>query len=183
MAIFTGSKSRAINSPRHLTLRHARRNVYKARKAKGLALLGEDDDGPDLLPGEERLNSFWAPSLVAGPQYIITSEQTVTAMNNDQPLLLLSQQTFSVDAPQFMLPEQSVYSVYPPSGYPEENRMLPHVVLSNPHLPWERIGSPSTEGNGDTRRRVPWLALFTFTQEELKLNPGDLKGLPNLPAG
>lgn len=183
MAIFTGGKSRAINSPRHLTLRHARRNVYKARKAKGLALLGEDDDGPDLLPGEERLNSFWAPSLVAGPQYTITAEQTVTAMNNDQPLLLLSQQTFSVDAPQFMLPEQSVYSVYPPSGYPEENRMLPHVVLSDPHLPWERIGSPSTEGNGDTRRRVPWLALFTFTQEELKLNPGDLKGLPNLPAG
>lgn len=45
------------------------------------------------------------------------------------------------------------------------------------------MAAPVREGNGDTRRRVPWLALFTFTQEELKLNPGDLKGLPNLPAG
>lgn len=183
MAIFTGGKSRAINSPRHLTLRHARRNVYKARKAQGRALIGEDDDGPDLLPGEERLNSFWAPSLVAGPTYTITAEQTVEAKNGDTPLLLLSEQAFSVDAPQFMLPEQSIYSVYPPSGYPEENRMLPHVVLNDPHLPWERVGSPSREGNGDTRNRVPWLALFTFTQEELKLNPGALKGLPSLAAG
>lgn len=176
MVIFTGGKSRAISSPRHLTLRHARRNVFKFRKDRDLTLLGEDDDGPDLEPGEERLNSYWAPSLVAGPQYTITAEQTVKAPTSDDPLLLVSEQPFTVDAPQFALPENSVYSVYPPAGYPEENRMLPHIVLSDPHLPWERIGSPTHEADHDVRNRVPWLVLFTFTQEELKLAPDALKG-------
>ncbi|KAI1098283.1 hypothetical protein F4804DRAFT_132053 [Jackrogersella minutella] len=175
VVIFTGGKSTAINSPRHLTLRHARRTVFRTKLALGLAS-AEDDDGPDLAPGEERLNSFWAPALVAGPKYEITATQTVSAPSND-PLLLVSKQDFTVDAPQFSLPEGSVYSTYPPPAYSDDHRILPHVVLSDPHLPWERIGSPSTEKTPDNRNKVPWLVLLSFTQDELKLQPGSLGSL------
>lgn len=177
MGIYTGGKSRAINSPRHLTLRHSRRTVYNERKKNGQTMPGEEDDGPDLLPGEERLNSFWSPSLMAGPEYTIAAEQTVTAPTVDKPLLLAAKQPFTVDAPRFSLSEGSVYSKYPPPGYPDENRILPHIVLSDPHLPWERIGSPSTEPIPDERSRVPWLVLFSFMQDELKREPGSLKGI------
>ncbi|KAI1092450.1 hypothetical protein F5B19DRAFT_492497 [Rostrohypoxylon terebratum] len=175
VVIFTGGKSTAINSPRHLTIRHARRTVFRSKLALGLAS-AEDDDGPDLAPGEERLNSFWAPALVAGPKYEITATQTVKAPSND-PLLLVSKQDFTVDAPQFSLPEGSIYSTYPPPAYPDDHRILPHVVLSDPHLPWERIGSPSTEKIPDNRNKVPWLVLLSFTQDELKLQPGSLGSL------
>ncbi|KAL2113300.1 hypothetical protein VUR80DRAFT_4625 [Thermomyces stellatus] len=181
MSDFSRTPSRAKEPVRDWKLRafgcsSCGRTVYKVRKENGQAIPGEDDDGPDLLPGEERLNSFWSPSLIAGPEYMITAEQTVAAPTADKPLLLAAKQPFTVDAPRFSLPEGSVYSKYPPPGYPEEHRILPHIVLSDPHLPWERVGSPSTEHTPDERSRVPWLVLLSFTQDELKLEQGSLKG-------
>ncbi|EAQ91830.1 hypothetical protein CHGG_00065 [Chaetomium globosum CBS 148.51] len=175
MAIFTGGKSRAISSPRHLTLRHSRRKALHNKITRGI-LPPEDDDQPILKPGEEKLNSFWAPGLEAGPVHTIVATQTVKAPGSADDLVLVSEQDFYVDAPQFSLPEGSVYSCYPPSGYPEDHRILPHVVLSDPHLPWERRGSPKDDALGDKRNKVPWLALFTFTQDELRLAPDALGG-------
>jgi hypothetical protein len=175
MAIFTGGKSRAISSPRHLTLRHSRRKALHSKIARGV-LSAEEDDQPILKPGEEKLNSFWAPGLEAGPVHQIIATQTVKSPLSADDLVLVSEQKFNVDAPQFSLPEGSVYSCYPPSGYPEDDRILPHVVLNDPHLPWERRGSPKNNALGDKRNKVPWLALFTFTQDELKLAPDALGG-------
>ncbi|KAF7559948.1 hypothetical protein G7046_g4218 [Stylonectria norvegica] len=177
MAIFTGRKSVAVNSPRHLTLRHARRSVRQRKLSQLSSSVKEDEDTePDLNPGEERLNSFWAPGLEAGPKHFIKVTQTIKppSSSNDKPLRLIAEQNFFVDAPQFSLPEGSVYSTYPPAGYPDDSRILPHVVLSDPHLPWERLGSPRDEEKQDVRNKVPWLALFSFTQDELKLQPGAL---------
>ncbi|GAW24016.1 hypothetical protein ANO14919_135950 [Xylariales sp. No.14919] len=174
MGIFTGGKSVAINSPRHLTLRHARRSVALNKVKRGL-LAAEEAPQPVLKPGEEKLNSFWAPSLEAGPIHTIEATQTIISPNQgDNDLVLNSVQKFYVDAPQFSLPEGSVYSMYPPSGYPEDHRILPHVVLSDPHLPWERSGSPKDDNKQDNRNKVPWTILVTFTQEELRLAPGAL---------
>ncbi|KAK3944840.1 hypothetical protein QBC46DRAFT_304285 [Diplogelasinospora grovesii] len=175
MAIFTGGKSKAINSPRHLTLRHVRRKATLSKITRGL-LSAEEDDQPKLKPGEEKLNSFWAPGLEAGPKHVVLATQTIKAPGNPD-LVLTSEQDFYVDAPQFSLPEGSVYSFYPPSGYPDDNRILPHVVLSDPHLPWERRGSPKDDHQEDKRNKVPWLVLFTFTQDELKLAPDALGGI------
>lgn len=181
MAIFTRGKSKAINSPRYLTLRHARRSAAIHKAARGILTADAAPEEPHLNPGEEKLNSYWAPGLEAGEDHQIVATQIVeapTTTPNDKPLRLISKQDFFVDAPQFSLPAGSVYSIYPPHGYSDDNRILPHVVLSDPHLPWERLGSPASEENGltDERNKVPWIALFTFTSDELKLATGALGG-------
>ncbi|KAJ8129839.1 hypothetical protein O1611_g3791 [Lasiodiplodia mahajangana] len=180
MGIFPGGKSTRINSPRHLTLRHSRR-VATAYRREVLRLAGV------------QLNSYWAPGLQAGPKHNINVTQSISAPTGET-LSLEAEQSFFVDAPQFSLPEGSIHSTYPPSGYSDTNRILPHVVLTDPHLPWERLGSPSQGTNfelrmkmkalaagaaGDAvRNRVPWLVMFSFSQDELRLLPEDLDG-PN----
>ena len=181
MAIFTRGKSKAINSPRYLTLRHARKSAALHKVARGILTPEAAPEEPHLNPGEEKLNSYWAPGLEAGENHQIVATQIVeapTTTSDDKPLRLISKQDFFVDAPQFSLPAGSVYSTYPPPGYSDDHRILPHVVLSDPHLPWERLGSPASEENGltDERNKVPWLVLFTFTNDELKLADGALGG-------
>ncbi|KAI0536514.1 hypothetical protein GGR58DRAFT_475013 [Xylaria digitata] len=202
MGIFPGGKSTRINSPRHLTLRHSRRVAAayqrKVRLLAGTAVAEDDDDDEidPLPPGQQKLNSFWAPGLEAGPKHTITVNQNIS-VEGETSLLLEAKQSFFVDAPQFSLPEGSIHSTYPPPGYPDTNRILPHVVLTDPHLPWERLGSPRqgtnlelrmkmkallaenvTESSAVPRNRVPWLVIFSFSQDELRLPPEDLNG-PN----
>ncbi|KAF5603159.1 uncharacterized protein FSUBG_7382 [Fusarium subglutinans] len=187
MVIFTGGKSVAINSPRHLTLRHARNAVQSTKGSEALEpeVLEIDsletsadepieDPTPPLEAGQAQLHSYWAPGLEAGKKHEISVIQDIKAPTDERTLRLTAKQNFYVDAPQFVLPEGSVYSFYPPQGYADDRRILPHIVLSDPHLPWERIGSPSAEHNDDTRNKVPWLALFTFSHDELLLQPGGL---------
>ncbi|KAI1773214.1 hypothetical protein F4818DRAFT_120638 [Hypoxylon cercidicola] len=200
MGIFPGGKSTRINSPRHLTLRHSRRlaaaHQRKARLLAGTAATEDDDEVDPLLPGQQKLNSYWAPGLEAGTKHIITATQDISANEGKETLSLNAEQSFFVDAPQFSLPEGSVHSTYPPPGYPDTNRILPHIVLTDPHLPWERLGSPSQGTNkelqskvksllakgvatdGDIpRNRVPWLVIFSFSQDELRLPPEDLDSI------
>lgn len=210
MGIYPGGKSTRIDSPRHLTIRHSRRvvaaNRIDARRniiqpvtvlANGQAV--EENIDP-LPPGEQKLNSFWAPGIEAGPKHIISVKQTIQA--NGDTLELEADQAFYVDAPQFSLPDGSVHSTYPPAGYSDDHRILPHVVLTDPHLPWERLGSPKGGTNKELkaqmsrlalgatetgvkatdipRNRVPWLVVFSFAQDELRLPPEDLDGTSSI---
>ncbi|KAI1270211.1 hypothetical protein F5Y18DRAFT_367537 [Xylariaceae sp. FL1019] len=180
MAIFSGERSRAINSPRHLTLRHVRESAEKHNTnslrvfatANSAASTGPEDD-VELEPGAVKLNSYWAPALEAGVVHKIQVTQTIEAdvQNDAQTLSLESKQEFNAEAPQFSLPDGSVHSVYPPAGYSDDHRILPHVVLTDPHLPWERYGTMSDTG---LRGRVPWLALLSFTHDELVIAPEHL---------
>ncbi|KAK6347974.1 hypothetical protein TWF718_005794 [Orbilia javanica] len=212
MQIYTGHgrKSTAINSPRHLTLRHARRRKVLERQAleqaKPLRLAAEGTPHADqagdgdsqagsktgskknskagsqpgtgdtsgetetsLQPGEEMYYSFWKPGLEAGGNYHINVTQLVSVPDGADELKLTAEQGFKVQAPQFALPGGSVHSFYPPGGHSDHHRILPHIVLTDPHLPWERYGTQDKDLNADTRNRVPWMALFTFTQKELQL--------------
>jgi hypothetical protein len=192
MVVFPGNgRSTAIDSPRHLTIRNARRLVAAQKRqlttkspvaAVADDASSDDDEPPDpmLKPGEAKIYSFWAPGLLAGQKHRINVSQAVNANNNkDKELSLVSVKEFTVDAPQFALPNRSVHSTYPPSGYHDNNRILPHIVLADPHLPWERSGSPQSDGaDASTRTRVPWLVLFSFTQDELMLPSTHLNG-PN----
>lgn len=193
MAIFSGGKSTAIDSPRHLAIRHARKLVKAARAplpvVQGPGAGDEGDDEP-LAPGEEKINSYWAPGLAAGTLHRVAVTQEIEANNGTGDELTLSaEQDFFVDAPQFSLPDGAVHSVYPPPGYSDDHRILPHVVLTDPHLPWERLGSPKSAalaaaaaGPNDAppRSRVPWLVVFSFSQDELRLSPDDLNGPKSL---
>jgi hypothetical protein len=52
-------------------------------------------------------------------------------------------------------------------------------LFNDATFPWERIGAPSEESSPPPdfdRNRTPWLAVFVFTQDELKLDPDFLPG-------
>jgi len=153
---------RVAKSPRHLALRHARR-VFGASRAANT-----EKEVPVVGPGEEQLYSFYIPGLVAGT-YDILAEQTVKLASRGQtPLKLTGSQSFTVVAPQFALPPGAIQSKYPPDGHADLVETLPHVVLTDPHLPWERLGIQEKQPDDDVNR-TPWLAVLVFTPEELQL--------------
>ncbi|CAO2658404.1 Nn.00g061270.m01.CDS01 [Neocucurbitaria sp. VM-36] len=164
-------------SPRHLALRNARK----------AAAPEQDSNAPaPLAPGEQQLFSFYKPSLAAG-EYTINVSQDVQSpaqppnrshgQINAQALKPQpsTSQSFRVSAPQFALPDNAVQSSYPPDGYGAPVETLPHLVLNDPHLPWERVGSSKvTQDITDQRNSVPWLALLVFSQNELVLSDQEL---------
>lgn len=157
-------------SPRHLALRHGRRTLHQLRSAEA------QNDQKKLPRGHEQLYSFYQPGLTAGP-HIINVTQNIRA--GDQEKRVKSDHRFTVFAPRFSLPEGAIYSFYPPQGHSDGVEIVPNVVLTDPTLPWERTGSPSTERadpkpDDYNRNRVPWMAVLLFTQEELHLNQADL---------
>ncbi|KAI5836922.1 hypothetical protein DFP73DRAFT_620666, partial [Morchella snyderi] len=167
--------------PLRLPLRHARRLITDPTPSPGT-----DPTLLPLLPGEEQLLSFYAPSLTAGA-YTATAVQTVTAPTADAPLTLTTTQGFSVTASRFALPTGAVHSVYPPQGHGDHVETLPHMVFNDAHLPWEReatVPAPTpsptppsptpSPPQPDRRNRVPWLAVLSFTADELAIAPADL---------
>ena len=82
-------------------------------------------------------------------------------------------QDFSVVAPRFALDPSEIQSVFPPANstgpYGEK---LPHVVLTERALPWERLlGRNLPALANPNAKSYPWLALLVFGEDEL-LPPG-----------
>ncbi|PON20630.1 hypothetical protein TGAM01_v210504 [Trichoderma gamsii] len=118
-----------------------------------------------LYPGQERLYSFYEPSMVAGLHRISTEQVIRRDENKEKEIKLNDSQDFNVVAPKFKLPDRSVHSVYPPQGHTDNVEILPHIVLTNPQLPWTRRAVEIKDPKA--RNRVPWLALLVFSQHEL----------------
>ncbi|KAI9935073.1 hypothetical protein ASPWEDRAFT_746225 [Aspergillus wentii DTO 134E9] len=159
-------------SPRHLALRH----VKKQLRALDATV---KDEPPPIPHGKEQLYSFYVPGLQAGV-HTITVEQEIKTRQGTQDQetqTLPGEHDFNVIAPRFSLPEGALNSFYPPQGHADRGEVLPSVVFNDPTLPWEREASQKKAGQGVTdyaRNRVPWLAVFLFTQEELRLSNEEL---------
>lgn len=155
----------AGGSARHLVITHA-------------AAILNGDELPELQPGEQQLFSFFKPGLEAGIHTINVKQEIDVGDKMELPSDQNPQvpQKFNVIAPRFTLPAGSVHSTYPPSGRADHVETLPHIVLMDQHLPWERTASKVTPVPDDrARNKVPWLAVVVFTQEELRLEESILK--------
>ncbi|KAK7419842.1 hypothetical protein QQZ08_010676 [Neonectria magnoliae] len=126
----------------------------------------------DLKPGEAQLLSYFKPGLVPG-EYNIDVHQPVTGPDSPDPILLHTTKKFNVEGPSpYQLPAGSLHSVYPGQGEAVESRILSHVTLSDPHVPWELSPDNGAVSNDFLNGApVPWLALLVFTADELKTLP------------
>jgi hypothetical protein len=114
-----------------------------------------------ISTSEIRFYDNYRPLLGAG-DYTLDVEQQIDSTDRAHPLSKSAtmKQPFSVAAPRFALADAEVQQRFPPlnaNGVFAQN--LPHVVLMERALPWER--SLSADGS------VPWLALLVFTEDEL----------------
>ncbi|KAF2465821.1 uncharacterized protein BDR25DRAFT_378528 [Lindgomyces ingoldianus] len=190
----------SVVSPRNLILKNLRKQVEK----DGAATAGTSDDR-DTLPlpalGDMQLHSFFKPSLEAGT-YSIEVNQDIDITYNEKdketnlpiishqalPLGLKGEataiQTFEVVAPRFAIDLKDIHSTYPPQGHADQPNVLPHIVFSDAHLPWERSTPGISETSSDPKEdAIPWLAVFPFDcsgttpeTQELRLTPEQLNG-------
>ncbi|CAH0024104.1 unnamed protein product [Clonostachys rhizophaga] len=150
--------------------------------------------GRELAPGESRIFSYYAPSLDGGLHNVSIS-QTISvpaeAGNAKEaprrPVKLGAPSPSSiVVTPRFSLAPGVIDLVYPTPGISVEHTILPHIVFTDPHLPWSRSPSPAhtpeDEDKGNPRSSSTWLALLVFSLDELQLNQSQVKHIfQNMP--
>jgi hypothetical protein len=113
-----------------------------------------------MSTGDLTVYDNYVPALSAGTWYVTADHRLSAATPVGAPQISASQQ-FVVSAPQFRLDPAAVLAVSPASeSSGSYGTVLPHVVLADPMLPWER---PMT----GTKDRQPWLAVLVFRPNEL----------------
>jgi len=100
----------------------------------------------------------YVPALEAG-SYSVSMTQTVQMDKEVQHFA--TQRTFHVAGERFGLNPQDIYAVFPPAGsLGDHATVLPHIIVTNSTLPWER------EAQRDNAQSAPWLALVLFDETE-----------------
>ncbi|MFJ6656908.1 hypothetical protein ACIQNG_11160 [Streptomyces sp. NPDC091377] len=119
----------------------------------------------DTLPvGDIELHDHYLPALPAGDYRIEATHTLRTGQDEGAGIVggpFRAVQRFTVRAPQVAVDSAAVLARQPPDS--AEGRfaeVLPHVVLGDPLLPWER----PLHG---TDRTTPWLALLVLTDDQL----------------
>lgn len=116
----------------------------------------------DIPVGDIQFYDNYIPALDAG-NWRIDVNQTVKESGNSitGDDVLDTKQYFVVSAPQVHIEPGAIINQYPPPGTAGRyGEVLPHVVLSDPMLPWER----GMKAGGE---RQPWLALLVFEPSEI----------------
>lgn len=111
----------------------------------------------DIPVGDLRFYDNNVPALAAGDWRITVGHTLVGVKTGD----LDATQNLVVSAPQFAMDTTAVLNQYPPAGSTGQyTRVLPHIVLNDALLPWERTmtGSPDTQ---------PWLAVLVLGEDEI----------------
>ncbi len=113
-------------------------------------------------PGKLRLYDNYLPLLDAGDYTVSVSQQVKNIEGPTLSQTFEAQQALTVSAPRFVLDPADVAAVHPPDqsrGQLEQE--LPHIVLNQRSLPWERA---LHEGD----RKTPWIALLLFSEDEIE---------------
>ncbi|WP_440135020.1 hypothetical protein [Chitinophaga sancti] len=112
----------------------------------------------EIPVGDFRLYDNYIPQLKAG-NWTIKLSQTLSAVNADP---IASSQQFVVSAPQFSMDVTQIVNRFPPAGSTGlYGNSLPHLVLNDAMLPWERAMK------GAASPAQPWLALMIFAESDL----------------
>ncbi len=127
--------------------------------------------GNGSLPiGDMQFYDNYLPPLYAGDSYTIAVTQSVTSSETPTPppppptlpQTFTASAGFQVQAPRFALPPADVHAMFPPSnasGFFGQN--LPHIVLNQRVLPWERTLASSVPASS------PWMAVLLLTADEI----------------
>ena len=117
----------------------------------------------DVEPGTLSIHSTSVPGLRAGLEYSASFNQTITGPGDLNESITTSQSFVTPGTP-WTLDPALIDSVYPPQGDSDYYNVLPHLVFANAQIPWmvELPGQDQTK---------PWLALLSFTEDELTLTP------------
>ncbi|MGW1077670.1 hypothetical protein [Streptomyces sp. NPDC002537] len=124
----------------------------------------------DKLDEGLELFNFWKANTDIG-EYTLTVQQKVTHHKEGADWVFEppNAQKFTVGDLRFSLSAADVTACFPaPDSVTPAGRLLPHVALRDPYLPWER-GSHTPEGWGE----APGTALLVFAEGEL--NTDDVK--------
>jgi hypothetical protein len=121
------------------------------------------DDCISLDARNIRFYDNYVPTLGVG-DYLINVTQRLNPVTS--PAIddcWAASQPFSVEGPRYTLPTNEVFSVFPPDNSQGiYDQFLPHVVLSQRELPWER----NVFGDGNPATQTPWMALLLFVEGE-----------------
>jgi len=134
-------------------------------------------DTPPPAPSETlTFADSFGNALPAGTNYTLTLTHTVTPNTQQpppntppaQPQTFTVSQPFSVVAPEFTIDPSIVQKTYPQTGGNAGSGycVLPHIVLDDEALPWERNIVPCSTSPDST----PWMALVVFAESELPNN-------------
>jgi hypothetical protein len=131
------------------------------------------------VPGEATEGSisfvqYQLPALESGG-FTLTATQAITVLGQGESPQ--ATQSFFVKGARYQLDDGGVDSVFPPSGSQgESGNVLPHVVLTDPTLPWQRSPTAPSARQVDAAARrkgaaasapVPsWLAVLLFDEQD-----------------
>ncbi|KAM7195152.1 hypothetical protein V8F33_006826 [Rhypophila sp. PSN 637] len=131
-------------------------------------------------PGRGKLYAYEKPSMGPG-LYDIKVKQTIAAKGDtSQTLDTVQRIQIQTVSPYSPLPSTLVHSFYPPRLRTVSANTLPHIVLKGA-LPWERPvqNLPPHQQEAKGRAPVPWLALLSFTADDLVLPADDVLTVGN----
>ncbi|MEU0504501.1 hypothetical protein [Nocardia sp. NPDC005998] len=118
-----------------------------------------------IPPGDVELHDNYLPGLQAGNYSIEVTHDLLTGTGSDASSIIEdgkfhATQQFTVRGPQISIDPGAVLAKQPAdSSSGQFDRVLPHVVLGDPMLPWERTMA--------AKDGTPWLALLVLTEDQL----------------
>lgn len=151
--------------------------MYAGRSRNVTQGEGAHPTPPKLADDHVQLYSYFSPALEPGSYNVaVTQDVSVPGPSKQEQSLSSHQKFHVVQAPRFSLPRGAVHSTYPALGHRDTANILPHVVLNDPQLPWDRWACRADKDGGNKKSRAPWLAVLVFSPNELQLPKEALSG-------